>query len=150
MSNSDLLSDGHFSSPFENSFENVIYVGLALIAFIFLYIAIVYIVGVVRKKSDLKDTAFNMLSSILHGLSFIFVTGLVVAAAFAFVFESTYKDQEWKDFASEHCQIIEKKDGQNTSGLGVSLRGQIGAFLGSSSPQTVYKCDDGITYTKNN
>ncbi|EOY6573491.1 hypothetical protein ACP9LH_004226 [Escherichia coli] len=147
MSNSDLLSDGHFSSPFENSFENVIYVGLALIAFIFLYIAIV---GVVRKKSDLKDTAFNMLSSILHGLSFIFVTGLVVAAAFAFVFESTYKDQEWKDFASEHCQIIEKKDGQNTSGLGVSLRGQIGAFLGSSSPQTVYKCDDGITYTKNN
>ncbi|EIS4047329.1 TPA: hypothetical protein J4R74_001993 [Escherichia coli] len=150
MTNNDLLSDAHFSSPFENSFENAIYVGLALIACIFLYIAIVYIVGAVRKESNLKEIAFNMLSSITHGLSFIFVGGVVIAAVLAFVFGSTYKDQQWKEFASEHCQIIEKKDGQDTSGLGVSLRGQIGAFFGSSSPQTVYKCDDGITYTKNN
>lgn len=150
MTNNDLLSDAKFSSPLENSFEKVIYVGVALIAVIFIYIVIVYIVGVVRKESNLKDAAFNMVSSIVHGMSFFFVAGAIAAAVFTFIFMGIYKDQEWKDFASEHCQIIEKKDGKNTSGLGVSLRGQIGAFFGSSSPQTVYKCDDGITYTKNN
>lgn len=121
MTNNDLLSDAKFSSPLENSVEKVVYVGVAL-----------------------------MVSSIVHGMSFFFVAGAIAAAVFTFIFMGTYKDQEWKAFASEHCQIIEKKDGQNTSGLGVSLRGQIGAIYGSSSPQTVYKCDDGITYTKNN
>ncbi|HDP7653365.1 TPA: hypothetical protein P6523_004669 [Escherichia coli] len=75
MTNNDLLSDAKFSSPLENSVEKVVYVGVALIAVIFIYIVIVYIVGVVRKESNLKDAAFNMVSSIVHGMSFFFVAG---------------------------------------------------------------------------
>ncbi|EHB4028357.1 hypothetical protein Q2Q63_003810 [Escherichia coli] len=148
MNDNDLLSN--VSSPLDNSVEKVIYLGLAFIVVIFLFITIVYIIGVIRKNKSLKETAFNMFSSVVYRMSFLFVGGVITAAVFTFILMGTYKDQEWKDFASQHCQIIEKKDGQSTSGVGVSLRGQIGAVFGSSSPQTVYKCDDGITYTKNN
>ncbi|ECD1854035.1 hypothetical protein EWG95_17580 [Salmonella enterica subsp. enterica serovar Pomona] len=63
------------------------------------------------------------------------------------------KKEEWKEWASKHCQIIEKKEGSVSleTGVGVSTSGKAGTgvFTNSTPDQTAYKCDDGVTYWKN-
>jgi hypothetical protein len=59
------------------------------------------------------------------------------------------EDQDWKAYAAEHCKVIEKRDGQTTTGVGLSMNGKVGSFFGSTDAQTAYKCDDGVTYWKN-
>ncbi len=49
----------------------------------------------------------------------------------------------------EHCKVIEKREGATTTGVGISLKGQAGVFLGGEPDQTGYLCDDGVTYWKN-
>ncbi|GJK06891.1 hypothetical protein TUM17574_53150 [Klebsiella pneumoniae] len=65
------------------------------------------------------------------------------------VLASDQKEQEWRDWATEHCKVIEKREGATTTGVGVSLKGQAGVFIGGEPDQTGYLCDDGITYWKN-
>nr|WP_241390781.1 hypothetical protein [Serratia proteamaculans] len=60
------------------------------------------------------------------------------------------KDQKWYAWASEHCKIVEKKEGHTSFGVGVSTSGHAGAFASPTPGQTAYLCDDGITYWKNN
>lgn len=73
------------------------------------------------------------------------VAGVVV---FMFV-EAQQEREDWQKFAAEHCKVIEKRDSQSTTGVGLSLDGKIGTFFGSTSSQTGYQCDDGVTYWKN-
>lgn len=75
----------------------------------------------------------------------VFISGF----AYIWMYNSQAND-EWQRFASDHCKVTEKREGQSTSGIGLSLSGKVGAFFGSTSAQTGYKCDDGVTYWKNN
>ncbi|EGT9285385.1 hypothetical protein JE658_004578 [Salmonella enterica] len=86
------------------------------------------------------------------------VLGTVLVAVFAFAIlyssaDSEIKKEEWKKWAGEHCNVIAKKDGNSSieTGVGVTTNGQAatGVFTNSTSDQTAYKCDDGITYWKN-
>ncbi|WP_228293035.1 hypothetical protein [Klebsiella pneumoniae] len=45
------------------------------------------------------------------------------------VLASDQKEQDWRDFAAEHCKVIEKREGATTTGVGVSLKGQAGVLL---------------------
>ncbi|MBS0984254.1 hypothetical protein [Gluconobacter cerinus] len=57
----------------------------------------------------------------------------------------------WTAFSkAHHCQIVEKRQGHGNAGLGMATTGQVGVVLGEDTPnQTAYKCDDGITYWRN-
>jgi hypothetical protein len=74
----------------------------------------------------------------------------VVVGLFSYFAYFAYKDEKWREWANEHCTVIEKKDGKSSVGVGVSTGGQVGVFVSPTSGQTGYKCDDGITYWKNN
>lgn len=78
----------------------------------------------------------------------IFILAVIVTG-FMFYSDYTKKEQTWREWATEHCKVIEKIDGKTSVGVGVSTSGQAGAFISPSSNQTGYKCDDGITYWKN-
>ncbi|HCA3195774.1 TPA: hypothetical protein MN540_005082 [Klebsiella pneumoniae] len=91
--------------------------------------------------------------SIISNLLGVFVRVMLFSACIGvllFLWLSSNQEKEkWQNFAAEHCKVIEKRDGQNTTGVGMSLTGKIGAFFGRSSAQTSYQCDDGVTYWKN-
>src|SRR5690606_32674180 len=69
---------------------------------------------------------------------------LIIVTLGGIAFLEPSRVDEWAKFKQEHnCRVVEKRDGQATSGGGV------GVFSGSTSPQTAYLCDDGVTYWKN-
>lgn len=113
---------------------------IAILIFSLFTILIVYSVLV-------KD--FSLLSTFASGLVGIAVLVGVVSVLVALVLASYQKEQEWRDWATEHCKVIEKREGASTTGVGVSLKGQAGVFIGGEPDQTGYLCDDGITYWKN-
>lgn len=77
----------------------------------------------------------------LFGAGFALIAYLVMG--------SIQEAEDWRAFAAEHCQIVEKRDGQSTTGVGLSMNGSVGVFSGSTDSQTAYRCDDGVTYWKN-
>lgn len=87
--------------------------------------------------------------SALGGFFVIFFIGIVVTAIVCTISVLDQDKKEWKVYAAEHCKVIEKRDSQTTSGVGVSMTGKVGTYIGSTDAQTAYKCDDGITYWKN-
>lgn len=95
----------------------------------------------------LKD--FSLLTTFASGLAGIALLGGVISVLVVLVLASDQKEQEWRDWATEHCKVIEKREGATTTGVGVSLKGQAGVFIGGEPDQTGYLCDDGITYWKN-
>lgn len=113
---------------------------IAILIFSLFTILIVYSVLV-------KD--FSLLTTFASGLVGIAVLVGVMSVLVALVLASYQKEQEWRDWATEHCKVIEKREGTTTTGVGVSLKGQAGVFIGGEPDQTGYLCDDGITYWKN-
>ncbi|ENC9861417.1 hypothetical protein ABLG29_004811 [Klebsiella variicola] len=113
---------------------------IAILIFSLLTILIVYSVL-------FKD--FSLLTTFASGLAGIALLGGVISVLVVLVLASDQKEQEWRDWATEHCKVIEKREGATTSGVGVSLKGQAGVFIGGEPDQTGYLCDDGITYWKN-
>ncbi|QOV61399.1 hypothetical protein [Klebsiella variicola] len=113
---------------------------IAILIFSLLTILIVYSVL-------LKD--FSLLTTFASGLAGIALLGGVISVLVVLVLASDQKEQEWRDWATEHCKVIEKREGATTTGVGVSLKGQAGVFIGGEPDQTGYLCDDGITYWKN-
>lgn len=113
---------------------------IAILIFSLLTILIVYSVL-------LKD--FSLLTTFASGLAGIALLGGVISVLVVLVLASDHKEQEWRDWATEHCKVIEKREGATTTGVGVSLKGQAGVFIGGEPDQTGYLCDDGITYWKN-
>ncbi len=113
---------------------------IAILIFSLFTILIVYSVLV-------KD--FSLLTTFASGLVGIAVLVGVMSVLVALVLASYQKEQEWRDWATEHCKVIEKREGATTTGVGVSLKGQAGVFIGGEPDQTGYLCDDGITYWKN-
>ncbi|WP_439223109.1 hypothetical protein [Klebsiella pneumoniae] len=113
---------------------------IAILIFSLFTILIVYSVLV-------KD--FSLLTTFASGLVGIAVLVGVMSVLVALVLASYQKKQEWRDWATEHCKVIEKREGATTTGVGVSLKGQAGVFIGGEPDQTGYLCDDGITYWKN-
>ncbi|ATR02114.1 TPA: hypothetical protein ACMEXA_004815 [Klebsiella variicola subsp. variicola] len=113
---------------------------IAILIFSLLTILIVYSVL-------FKD--FSLLTTFASGLAGIALLGGVISVLVVLVLASDQKEQEWRDWATEHCKVIEKREGATTTGVGVSLKGQAGVFIGGEPDQTGYLCDDGITYWKN-
>ncbi|EJD3148832.1 hypothetical protein M1V18_004405 [Salmonella enterica] len=83
----------------------------------------------------------------------ILLLSICVGGVFAYILTSANEKAEWKEWASEHCTIVEKREGSTSlgTGVGIGLNGKVGVGLFSSSEpdQTGYKCDDGVTYWKN-
>lgn len=75
--------------------------------------------------------------------------GALVGGVMLMLGDAQHEREDWREFAAAHCKVIEKRDGQSTTGVGVSLTGKLGTFFGSTSSQTGYLCDDGVTYWKN-
>ncbi|WP_142491012.1 hypothetical protein [Klebsiella pneumoniae] len=113
---------------------------IAILIFSLLTILIVYSVL-------FKD--FSLLTTFASGLAGIALLGGVMSVLVVLVLASDQKEQEWRDWATEHCKVIEKREGATTTGVGVSLKGQAGVFIGGEPDQTGYLCDDGVTYWKN-
>lgn len=113
---------------------------IAILIFSLLTILIVYSVLV-------KD--FSLLTTFASGLAGVALLGGVISVLVVWVLASDQKEQVWRDWATEHCKVIEKREGATTTGVGVSLKGQAGVFIGGEPDQTGYLCDDGITYWKN-
>ncbi|HBV9861066.1 MULTISPECIES: hypothetical protein [Klebsiella] len=113
---------------------------IAILIFSLLTILIVYSVLV-------KD--FSLLTTFASGLAGVALLGGVISVLVVWVLASDQKEQEWRDWATEHCKVIEKREGATTTGVGVSLKGQAGVFIGGEPDQTGYLCDDGVTYWKN-
>ncbi|MBY7266441.1 hypothetical protein K4X55_25455 [Klebsiella variicola] len=113
---------------------------IAILIFSLLTILIVYSVL-------FKD--FSLLTTFASGLAGIALLGGVISVLVVLVLASDQKEQEWRDWATDHCKVIEKREGATTTGVGVSLKGQAGVFIGGEPDQTGYLCDDGITYWKN-
>ncbi|EPI4835756.1 hypothetical protein ACS5OB_004698 [Klebsiella quasipneumoniae] len=113
---------------------------IAILIFSLFTILIVYSVLV-------KD--FSLLTTFASGLVGISLLVGVMSVLVALVLASDQKEQEWRDWATEHCKVIEKREGATTTGVGVSLKGQAGVFIGGEPDQTGYLCDDGVTYWKN-
>ncbi|EDC6115500.1 hypothetical protein ACNCSK_004527 [Escherichia coli] len=89
-------------------------------------------------------------------IAFVFIAPGVYIALYALA-ESENQDAkeaaEREQWFSQHCQIVEKREGSTSleSGLGVSANGKLatGVFTNSTPDQTAYKCDDGVTYWRN-
>ncbi|MCJ2272419.1 hypothetical protein MRO88_023020 [Klebsiella oxytoca] len=113
---------------------------IAILIFSLLTILIVYSVL-------FKD--FSLLTTFASGLAGVALLGGVISVLVVLVLASDQKEQEWRDWATEHCKVIEKREGATTTGVGVSLKGQAGVFIGGEPDQTGYLCDDGVTYWKN-
>lgn len=78
--------------------------------------------------------------------------GMIVAMIVAVMVLSPPSVDEWAAFKQEHsCRVVEKRDGQTTSGVGIGVANGlgVGVFSGSTPAQTAYVCDDGVTYWKN-
>ncbi|HCZ8855124.1 TPA: hypothetical protein O4F33_005203 [Pseudomonas aeruginosa] len=88
----------------------------------------------------------GILRAFVGATMFAAIVGCVL---FLFMMYQQEKD-DWRNFAAEHCKVIEKRDAQNATGFGLSLNGTVGTFFGTTSSQTGYQCDDGVTYWKNN
>ncbi|WP_318528941.1 hypothetical protein, partial [Klebsiella pneumoniae] len=89
---------------------------------------------------------FEWFCYIMIGLA---LAGLFVYILALFLSPIYEKEQDWRNWAKEHCKVIEKREGATTTGVGISLKGQAGVFLGGEPDQTGYLCDDGVTYWKN-
>ncbi|HDB9567243.1 TPA: hypothetical protein O7L60_004209 [Escherichia coli] len=89
--------------------------------------------------------------------AFVFIAPGVFFIALYALGESENQDAkeaaEREQWFSQHCQIVEKREGSTSleSGLGVSANGKLatGVFTNSTHDQTAYKCDDGVTYWRN-
>ncbi|EOI8157887.1 hypothetical protein ACMW0A_004877 [Klebsiella variicola] len=92
---------------------------------------------------------FSLLTTFSSGLAGIALLCGVMSVLVVLVLASDQKEQDWRDFAAEHCKVIEKREGATTTGVAVSLKGQAGVFIGGEPDQTGYLCDDGVTYWKN-
>ncbi|EDL0577429.1 hypothetical protein CL277_22635 [Salmonella enterica subsp. enterica serovar Muenchen] len=88
-------------------------------------------------------------AGIIKGFLGITLFGAVVGVVVFMFVQAQQEREDWKKFAAEHCKVIEKRDSQSTTGVGLSLDGKIGTFFGSTPSQTAYQCDDGVTYWKN-
>ncbi|WP_025902235.1 hypothetical protein [Tatumella sp. UCD-D_suzukii] len=117
--------------------------------------------GVVNPYSDIVWLCVITLIIALVGVLFLYgrdalpkILTVFAIGGILFLFASMTGDyvdeqQQWKSWADQHCKIVEKRDGQNTTGVGLGLNGKVGVFAGSTESQTAYRCDDGVTYWKN-
>lgn len=143
----DISSNDPFSpvSSADSITNYLLWFVLVSLILVFIIIGFLFIAGSIKEDYRLKESACNILNTFAKIVFFSAALSGILYVSYMYI----EAKNEWKEFASQHCSVIEKRDGQSNSGVGVTLSGQIGTFLGSSSPQTVYKCDDGVTYTKN-
>ena len=74
---------------------------------------------------------------------------MLVVAALLVLPMFTSERSSWEQFKIDHkCVVIEKRDSQTTSGVGFTFEGQVGVGFGSTPAQVAYRCDDGVTYWK--
>lgn len=143
----DISSNDPFSpvSSADSITNYLLWFVLVSLILVFIIIGFLFIAGSIKEDYRLRESAYNILNTFAKIVFFSAALSGILYVSYMYI----EAKNEWKEFASQHCSVIEKRDGQSNSGVGVTLSGQIGTFLGSSSPQTVYKCDDGVTYTKN-
>lgn len=113
---------------------------LAILLLIMLFLMIVY--GFFRKD-------FSLLKSLLKLSALLIPLGFTIIFMSVLISNKNNSETEWRNWAKDHCKIVAKKDGATTTGVGISLKGQAGLFIGGEPGQTGYSCDDGVTYWKN-
>lgn len=76
------------------------------------------------------------------------VSTLAVVGLIGMIFYVAIQEQaQWNDFAANHaCKVVAKKRGEVFTTTGIGANGQIVIGTGSTSDQTAYLCDDGVTY----
>lgn len=75
---------------------------------------------------------------------------IAIIAALAGVTYLIYLDGEkWKAFKKEHnCIKVGFKDATAIPAITVTPKGNVGTTIVTTSSETAWKCDDGITYWK--
>ena len=82
-------------------------------------------------------------------MSKIIAVAVVGAVAFSgFLVWAAVEDwKQWEKFSTEHnCVVVEKRRAQSNTGVGIMTNGQVGVLTSTTSAQTAWKCDDGVTY----
>lgn len=73
---------------------------------------------------------------------------LAVALVLVIGWAAVVEERNWQKFAATHdCRVVGKRQGETT--VGYTSAGGGGTVIGSTSPQTAYLCDDGVTYWRN-
>lgn len=103
--------------------------------------AIVFFIGTLHGERRLM----------INGAVILLVAVLSLVAGLMLTKKNAVSDP-WQQFAqAHHCQIVQKRQGH--SNLGVAMTptlGPMGLLLGDDTPdKTAYKCDDGVTYWRN-
>lgn len=112
--------------------------GILLLVMLFLMI----VLGIWKKD-------FSHFKPLLTLFVLLIALGATILFTSLFFSVKDNNEAEWRDWAKDHCKIVAKKDGSTTTGVGISLKGQAGLFIGGEPGQTGYSCDDGVTYWKN-
>ncbi|WP_225865432.1 hypothetical protein [Klebsiella pneumoniae] len=81
-------------------------------AVIFYALLVVLVLGAVLFKD------FSLLTTFASGLAGIALLCGVMSVLVVLVLASDQKEQDWQDFAAEHCKVIEKREGGYHDGSG--------------------------------
>lgn len=88
-----------------------------------------------------------MMDSAEKGFAIIFVISILLIAGACI--GAIAKQKEWEKFKTDHkCEIVGKMDSSSAPMFGVSSSGGTAWGVQMSSAKTQYKCNDGITYWK--
>lgn len=76
------------------------------------------------------------------------ILGMLVIAVLA----GQREQDEWVTWSAQHnCKVVARREGQTSTGIAPIIGGKGGVAVTTSttSDQTAYLCDDGVTYWKN-
>lgn len=87
--------------------------------------------------------------SLLQKLIVIAVVVIVLCAPIL-VYAMIKEQEKWDIFKAEHqCKIVSHMDGDVFTTTGINSSGKMVTSVGRTSDKTAYKCNDGVTYWRN-
>jgi len=114
------------------------------------YIFVAFILLIIAKVFISSDGDWSSLFVMIIPL-------IVIAVVWVCLFHpDIFEDKQaiaWHEWATNHCKITERVDGDRSEGvgLGLSMKGKpmLAHFNSSTSDKTLYECDDGVKYWRN-
>lgn len=80
----------------------------------------------------------------------VIVVALFILCVPMLVIAMVKEREAWDIFKAEHqCQVISHMDGDFFTATGISSSGKMVTSVGRTSDKTAYKCNDGVTYWRN-
>ena len=101
-----------------------------------------------RDREWPKPGPFHRLGNLLGEYSAgLFITAVIAGLIGLMVYVAVKEQREWNAFAASHdCKVVAKKRGETFSTTSIGPNGQVVICTGSTSDQTAYHCNDGVTY----